>query len=151
MNLSKSTHIQHHEIIRLASDPLDYLLQQRLQANTKSWRWFYEQHKQLQWRAPEQKPSFICSRCNKPILAHSDIHLQEREQAEKEGRRGPLDRCVPQLTLVTRQLCKNLWRIFTRTNQKGCSTQFPTVINLQMPAKAGCMQKRKSSKPSRVF
>lgn len=39
-NLSKSTYIHYHQMIRLASGPLGHLLQQRIQADTKLWSRF---------------------------------------------------------------------------------------------------------------
>ena len=117
-------------MIRLASRPLDYLLQQRLQANTKSWKQFYEQQKLLQWRALEQKPSFICSHCNRPRLAFWDIpHTQEREQAEKEACRRPLGRSAPQLTQADSSV-KVSGGFSTKINQNGGSTLFPRVIKI---------------------
>ena len=73
-------------MITLASSPLDYLPQQRLQANTKFWRWFYEQWKQFQWKVPEQKPSFSCNCCSGPILAF--LIPKKENKLKKRGTQG---------------------------------------------------------------
>ena len=113
-NLSKSTHIQHHQMIRLASDPLGYLCSKASRrppspgASFRNGGSFYLE--------PQNTNHLSSTATAEGLFCHTLIFLTSRKE-------NKLRKWFVQHT--GRRLCKNLWRISTRTKHNGYSTLFP--------------------------